>query len=44
LVAPWPEGKKISKTFCLILPEPIELSEKLVQVFAQWILNEAKGA
>lgn len=41
LVAPWPEGTSISKTFCLILPEPIRLSENPVQVFAEWILHEA---
>lgn len=41
LVAPWPEGTSISKTFCLILPEPIRLSENPVQVFADWILHEA---
>lgn len=41
LVAPWPEGASISKTFCLILPEPIRLSENPVQVFADWILHEA---
>lgn len=42
LVAPWPEGKTISKTFCLVLPEPIRLSEGPVQAFAQWIIEEAK--
>lgn len=43
LVAPWPEGKSASKTFCLVLPEPIELSEGPVQAFTQWILDEAKS-
>lgn len=42
LVAPWPEGKTIAKTFCLILPEPLGLSGKPIQVFAQWIIEEAK--
>jgi len=42
LVAPWPEGKTISKTFCLILPEPIGLSRQPIQAFAQWLLEEAK--
>ncbi|MCL2892517.1 LysR substrate-binding domain-containing protein [Brenneria tiliae] len=42
LVAPWPEGKTISKTFCLILPEPLELSGKPIQMFAQWMIDEAK--
>ena len=43
LVAPWPDGKAITKNFCLILPEPIELSEKPVQEFARWILEEVRG-
>lgn len=42
LVAPWPEGTSISKTFCLVLPEPIRLSDGPVQAFAQWIVDEAK--
>lgn len=42
LVAPWPEGKTISKTFCLVLPEPIGLSREPIQTFAQWLLDEAK--
>lgn len=42
LVAPWPEGKTIAKTFCLILPEPLGLSGKPIQMFAQWIIEEAK--
>nr|WP_269450697.1 LysR substrate-binding domain-containing protein [Stenotrophomonas sp. MMGLT7] len=42
LVAPWPEGRTISKTFCLVLPEPVDLSEGPIQAFAQWILDEAK--
>jgi len=44
LVAPWPEGKTISKTFCLILPESIGLSAEPIQAFARWILDEAKKA
>ncbi len=42
LVAPWPEGKTISKTFSLILPESIGLSEQPIQAFAKWIQDEAK--
>ncbi|MNY45225.1 DNA-binding transcriptional activator GcvA [compost metagenome] len=42
LIAPWPEGKAISKTFCLILPEPIGLSREPIQAFSQWLLDEAK--
>ncbi|MGQ7932961.1 LysR substrate-binding domain-containing protein [Paraburkholderia sp. D1E] len=41
LVAPWPDGKAITKTFCLVLPDPIELSEGPLQAFAKWILHEA---
>lgn len=44
LVAPWPEGRSIAKTFCLVLPEPIRLSETPLQAFANWILDEAKTA
>lgn len=44
LVAPWPEGKTITKTFCLILPASIGLSGEPIQAFAQWILDEAKKA
>lgn len=42
LVAPWPDGRSIAKTFCLVLPEPIGLSDGLVQVFANWLLEEAQ--
>ncbi|MEL4072973.1 LysR substrate-binding domain-containing protein [Ochrobactrum sp. GPK 3] len=44
LVAPWPDGVSISKTFCLILPEPIQLSEGPIQVFAKWIIKEGQSA
>jgi DNA-binding transcriptional LysR family regulator len=44
LVAPWPDGMSISKTFCLVLPEPIRLSEGPVQVFANWLLDEARSS
>ena len=44
LVAPWPDGKAITKNFCLVLPEPIELSEAPLQAFAKWILQEALGS
>lgn len=43
LVAPWPDGKAISKNFCLVLPEPIELAGGPLQAFAKWMLNEARG-
>ena len=43
LVAPWPDSKTIAKNFCLVLPEPIELSEAPLQAFAKWILHEARG-
>lgn len=44
LVAPWPDGRSISKTFSLILPESIRLSDGPVQVFANWLLMEARTA
>ncbi len=43
LVAPWPEGKTIAKTFCLVLPAPIELSAAPVRAFAEWIMDEAQA-
>lgn len=42
LVAPWPEGSTVSKTFCLVLPEPLELSREPLRIFAQWMLDEAR--
>ncbi len=42
LVAPWPDGKAITKNFCLVLPEPIELCETPLQAFAKWLLEEAR--
>lgn len=42
LAALLPDGKSISKTFCLILPEPIRLSDGPVQMFANWLLEEAR--
>ncbi len=44
LVAPWPDGESISKTFCLILPEPIRLGDGPIQVFANWLLKEARSS
>lgn len=44
LVAPWPDGQSISKTFCLILPEPIRLSDGPIQDFANWLLMESRSA
>jgi len=43
LVAPWSDGKAIAKNFCLVLPEPIELSGRPLQAFAKWILHEARS-
>lgn len=43
LVAPWPDGVSISKTFCLILPEPIRLSDGPMQIFANWIIKEGQS-
>ncbi|MGV1803725.1 LysR substrate-binding domain-containing protein [Agrobacterium vitis] len=42
LVAPWPDGESISKTFCLILPEPIRMSDGPIQSFANWLIEEAR--
>lgn len=44
LIAPWPDGQSISKTFCLILPEPIRLSDGPTQLFANWLLQESRTA
>ncbi|WP_285539534.1 LysR substrate-binding domain-containing protein [Brucella sp. NBRC 12950] len=44
LVAPWPDGRSISKTFCIVLPEPIRLSEGPVQLFANWLIEEARSS
>ncbi|MGV6490671.1 LysR substrate-binding domain-containing protein [Stenotrophomonas rhizophila] len=44
LVAPWPQGETVSKTFCLVLPEPIGLTAGPVQAFAHWLQEEARAA
>jgi DNA-binding transcriptional LysR family regulator len=44
LIAPWPDSQSISKTFCLILPEPIRLSDGPLQLFANWLLEEARDS
>ncbi|MBD9629962.1 LysR substrate-binding domain-containing protein [Pseudomonas sp. PDM19] len=44
LVAPWPQGKTISKTFCLVLTEPIGLNSEPMQAFADWLQDEARKA
>lgn len=44
LVAPWPDGESISKTFCLVLAEPIQLSGAPIQLFANWLLTEARSS
>jgi DNA-binding transcriptional LysR family regulator len=44
LVAPWPQGKTISKTFCLVLTEPIGLNSEPMQAFADWLQDEAREA
>lgn len=43
LVAPWPQEKNVSKTFCLVLPEPLELSRAPLQTFAHWLCDQARG-
>lgn len=42
LIAPWPEGKSVSKTFCLVLPQALETSSAPLQAFAQWLRAEAQ--
>lgn len=42
LVSPWPQKENVAKTFCLVLPEPLELSPAPVQTFARWLLQEAQ--
>ncbi len=44
LVAPWPDGRTISKRYCLVLPEPVALTSAALQAFAQWLLEEARGS
>ncbi|MBB5367337.1 MULTISPECIES: LysR substrate-binding domain-containing protein [unclassified Janthinobacterium] len=44
LVAPWPDGHTISKKFCLVLPEPMDLTASPLQAFALWLLEEAQPA
>ncbi|MDL5400791.1 LysR family transcriptional regulator, partial [Escherichia coli] len=44
LVALWPDGKAITKNFCLVLPEPIELAGGPLQAFAKCMLSEPRGA
>ncbi|MCS4296199.1 DNA-binding transcriptional LysR family regulator [Comamonas sp. BIGb0152] len=44
LVAPWPLSQSIAKKFCLVLPEPLGLSEAPLQAFVNWILTEAQTA
>lgn len=42
LVAPWITGTSVSKTFCLVLSKPIGLMSEPVQLFANWLQEEAK--
>ncbi|MCA8063213.1 LysR substrate-binding domain-containing protein [Burkholderia sp. AU38729] len=44
LVAPWPESEAVTKNFCLVLPEPIELADGPLRAFATWMLDEARGS
>jgi DNA-binding transcriptional LysR family regulator len=43
LLAPWPASRAITKNFCLVLPEPLQLSSGPVQAFANWLMQEARG-
>lgn len=42
LVAPWPQGEAVSKTFCLVLPEPIGLTAGPLKAFVHWLQKEAR--
>lgn len=44
LVAPWPEGRTVTKTFCLVLPSPIDLCSAPVKTFTRWLLEETVPA
>lgn len=44
LAAPWPQAGTVSKTFCLVLPAPLELCARPMQAFARWLLGEAAAA
>lgn len=41
LITPWPDSRSVTKRFCLVLPDPIELSASPMQAFARWLLDEA---
>lgn len=41
LITPWPDSRAVTKRFCLVLPDPIELSASPMQAFARWLLDEA---
>lgn len=41
LITPWPDSRSVTKRFCLVLPDPIELSASPMQAFAGWLLDEA---
>lgn len=44
LAAPWPDGRSVAKTFCLVLPEPLGQSAWPLQAFARWLFDEAEVA
>ncbi len=44
LVAPWPDGTSIAKTFCLVLPEQIRLNDAPIQALAEWLIEEARAS
>ncbi|WP_254459220.1 LysR substrate-binding domain-containing protein [Xanthomonas sacchari] len=43
LLCPWPAATSIAKTFCLVLPEPVQLSDAPLQRFVDWLLEEARA-
>ncbi|MEX8195304.1 LysR substrate-binding domain-containing protein [Comamonas guangdongensis] len=44
LLTLWPQSRLVAKTFCLVLPEPLGLSEAPLQAFVRWILAEVQMA
>ncbi|MFM2480936.1 LysR substrate-binding domain-containing protein [Celerinatantimonas sp. YJH-8] len=43
LVSPWGESRAVAKTFCAVLPEPLENCQKPLQDLIQWIINASKS-
>lgn len=41
LVTPWPEAKKVTKTFCLVLPSTTSQNENALIAFQTWLREES---